>query len=284
MAYSIATKFSINFVAKHWLLEKYQDEDLGIQPLINLSTRPGSCIWQFTVVPTTIIRSNESANLFSVSCIVSNVAYSSLYTAAKNAMQKKKAYAETIGIACKAINITIEKEDLQVLKFLKGYIFQNKHSLVENMTIVCSSSSRTNILEERSEPNIIFEKPQVKVTNPIKKVRRGRLPKVARYQSSLENQTSKVQGKRPKLIRGPGTNTCGNCGGKDHNRRWHTKHENKACDSTITCEFCGGSGYSKELHKNDSAKINELEHSINDENEWIDSSSSESEEVEMDIK
>ncbi|CAG8755803.1 10730_t:CDS:2, partial [Gigaspora rosea] len=241
MAYSIAAKFSINFVAKRWLLEKYQDEDLGIQPLVNLSAVFSSESSETLLVPTTIIRSNESANLFSVSCTASNVAYSSSYTAAKNAMQKKKAYAETIGIARKAINIAIEKDDLQVLKFLKGYILQNDHSLVENTTIVCSSSSRTSILEERSEPNTILEKPQVKVTNPIKKVRRGRPPKAIT-----------VDGMPNMRIR--------------------------ACDSTMTCEFCGGGGHNKELHK--------LDHSINDENEWVDSnsSSSESEEIEMDTE
>ncbi|RIB11312.1 hypothetical protein C2G38_2145649 [Gigaspora rosea] len=233
MAYSIAAKFSINFVAKRWLLEKYQDEDLGIQPLVNLSAVFSSESSETLLVPTTIIRSNESANLFSVSCTASNVAYSSSYTAAKNAMQKKKAYAETIGIARKAINIAIEKDDLQVLKFLKGYILQNDHSLVENTTIVCSSSSRTSILEERSEPNTILEKPQVKVTNPIKKA-------------------ITVDGMPNMRIR--------------------------ACDSTMTCEFCGGGGHNKELHK--------LDHSINDENEWVDSnsSSSESEEIEMDTE
>ncbi|CAG8788005.1 17360_t:CDS:2, partial [Racocetra fulgida] len=217
-------------------------------------------VWEFQQL------SNESSNLFSGSCAVSNDAQSSSYTASKNSMRKKKVYAETIGIAHKAINIAIEKNDPQVLKFLKGYILQNEHSLVENTTIVCSSSSRTSILEERSEPNTILGKPQVKVSNPIKK-----------------NQTSKVQGKRPKLTRGLGTNTCGECGDKGHNHRWHAKCENKVCGSTITCELCGGCGYNKKLHENDSIGINELDYSINDENEWADSNSSKSEEIEMDI-
>ncbi|RIB14211.1 hypothetical protein C2G38_2144173 [Gigaspora rosea] len=53
----------------------------------------------------------------------------------------------------------------------------------------------------------------------IWEVRRGRPPKVACYQSSFENQTLKAQGKQPKLTCSPGTNTCGECGGKGHNCR-----------------------------------------------------------------
>ncbi|RIB19104.1 hypothetical protein C2G38_2036331 [Gigaspora rosea] len=60
------------------------------------------------------------------------------------------------------------------------------------------------------------------------------------------------------MARGPGTNTCGECGGKGHNRRWHTRHENKVYDLAINCEFCGGRGHRKELH-NDSIESNELD-------------------------
>ncbi|KAF0528873.1 hypothetical protein F8M41_012958 [Gigaspora margarita] len=101
MEFSLAAKFSINFVTKHWLLEKYQNEDLG------------------------------------------------------NA--KKKIYAETIGIARKAINIAIEKDDLNVLKFLKTYILQNNCSLVENTTNASASGHKTSILEEHPKPNVIVE-------------------------------------------------------------------------------------------------------------------------------
>ncbi|CAG8610312.1 12499_t:CDS:2 [Ambispora leptoticha] len=262
MAYSSAAKFSINFVAKRWLLEKYQDNDLGIQPLVNLSTvflsEPSK-----SLIPTTILRSNESANLFSAQNAMSTMTRLSTSVVAKKAMQKKKVYAETIGIARKAINIAIEKDDPHVLKFLKGYILQNERSLVENTTEASSSGYKTNVLKERPEVNIIPEKSQV--SNPVKKARKGRPPKIARYQSSLENPSSKAQEKRP---RGPGTNTCGECGGKGHNRRWHSKHENKSYDSGIICELCGGCGHKKELHNHDLIEENE--------NEWVGSSGSES--------
>ncbi|CAG8835774.1 16206_t:CDS:1, partial [Racocetra persica] len=97
------------------------------------------------------------------------------------------------------------------------------------------------------------------------KARKGRPPKIARYQSSLENPSSKTQEKRP---RGPGTNMCGECGGKGHNRRWHSKHENKSYNSGIICELCGGCGYKKELHNHDLIEENE--------NEWVGLSGSES--------
>ncbi|CAG8522910.1 25429_t:CDS:2 [Gigaspora rosea] len=152
--------------AKRWLLEKYQDEELGIQPLVNLSAVFSSESSKALLVPTTMIRSNKSANLFSVS----------------------------------SINIAIEKDDLQVLKFLKGYILQNDISLAENTTIVCSSSSRTNILEEHSEPNTFLEKPQVKVTNPIK-----RLEEHAKHENKARDSIM----------------TCEFCGGGGHNKELH---------------------------------------------------------------
>ncbi|CAG8657895.1 5553_t:CDS:2 [Racocetra fulgida] len=216
-----------------------------------------------SLIPTTILRSNESANLFSAQNAMSTMTRLSTSVVAKKAMQKKKVYAETIGIARKAINIAIEKDDPHVLKFLKGYILQNERSLVENTTEASSSGYKTNVLKERPEVNIIPEKSQV--SNPVKKARKGRPPKIARYQSSLENPSSKAQEKRP---RGPGTNTCGECGGKGHNRRWHSKHENKSYDSGIICELCGGCGHKKELHNHDLIEENE--------NEWVGSSGSES--------
>ncbi|CAG8789165.1 17248_t:CDS:2, partial [Racocetra persica] len=222
MAYSSAAKFSINFVAKRWLLEKYQDNDLGIQPLVNLSTvflsEPSK-----SLILTTILRSNEFANLFSAQNAMSTMTRLSTSVIAKKAMQKKKVYAETIGIARKAINIAIEKDDPHVLKFLKGYILQNERSLVENTTEASSSGYKTNVLKERPEVNIIPEKSQV--SNPVKKARKGRPPKIARYQSSLENPSSKAQEKRP---RGPETNTCGECGGKElHNHDLIEENKNE---------------------------------------------------------
>ncbi|CAG8688096.1 23368_t:CDS:1, partial [Gigaspora rosea] len=80
-------------------------------------------------------------------------------------------------------------------------------------------------------------------------------------------QSSRNQGKQLKLTRGPGTNTCGECGGKGHNRRWHAKHGKKVHNTSIICQFCGGSGHKKELH--------DVE--VDDENKWVESSDLESE-------
>ncbi|CAG8722427.1 7951_t:CDS:2, partial [Dentiscutata erythropus] len=157
MVFSLAAKFSINFVAKRWLLEKYQDKDLGIQPLVNLSTVFLSELSEASA-PMTILSSNESSSLFSASNEMSTMTRFSLSVIAKKAMQKKKIYAETIGIAQKAINIAIEKDDLNVLKFLKTYILQNDCSLVENTTNASASGYKTSILKEHSEPNVIIEK------------------------------------------------------------------------------------------------------------------------------
>ncbi|KAF0372156.1 protein far1-related sequence 5-like [Gigaspora margarita] len=203
IVFSLAAKFLINFVAKRWLLEKYQDEDLGMQPLVNLSTVFLSESSKVST-PTTILPSNESSTR-------------------------------------KAINIAIEKDDLNVLKFLKTYILQNNCSLVKNTTNASASGHKTSY--KRSTP------------------------KTAYYQSALENQSSKAQEKQSKSVHGPGTNTCGKCSSKGHNHQWHAKHVNKACDSTIMCEFCGGHGYKKELHD-----YNNMEN----ESEWIGSSSLES--------
>ncbi|CAG8746453.1 515_t:CDS:2, partial [Dentiscutata erythropus] len=140
---SLAVKFSINFVAKCWLLEKYQDEkDLGIQPLVNLST---------------------------------------------------------------VFLSELSKDDPNVLKFLKTYILQNYHSLVENTTNTSASGHKTSILKEHPKPNVIVDKAQI--SNSIKKVRRGRPPKTAHYQSAMENQSLKAQEKQSKPVCGPGTNT-----------------------------------------------------------------------------
>ncbi|CAG8778035.1 37399_t:CDS:2, partial [Gigaspora margarita] len=106
IVFSLAAKFSINFVAKCWLLEKYKDKDLGIQLFVNLST---VFLSESTKVstPITILPSNEFSSLFS------------------------------------AINIAIKKNDLNVLKFLKTYILQNNYSLVENTTNASASDHKT---------------------------------------------------------------------------------------------------------------------------------------------
>ncbi|CAG8486070.1 22347_t:CDS:2 [Racocetra persica] len=67
---------------------------------------------------------------------------------------------ETIRIAQKAINIAIEKDNPNILKFLKTYILQNDYFLVENTTNTSASSHKTSILEEHLKPNIIVEKIQ----------------------------------------------------------------------------------------------------------------------------
>ncbi|KAF0443121.1 hypothetical protein F8M41_003598 [Gigaspora margarita] len=106
---------------------------------------------------------------------------------AKKAIKKKKAYAKTIGIVRKAINIAIEKDDQCVLKFLKEYIIQNKHSLIENTASASSLEQQSNLIEKCSKSNIVIEKSPVIVSNPIKKVRRDRPPKTKRYESSIES-------------------------------------------------------------------------------------------------
>ncbi|CAG8841274.1 8561_t:CDS:1, partial [Racocetra persica] len=82
----------------------------------------------------------------------------------------KKKYAETIGIVQKAIKITIEKDDLNILKFLKNYILQNEHSLDKNTTKVSTFSHKTSILKEYPETNIIIENSQV--SNSIKRLKK----------------------------------------------------------------------------------------------------------------
>ncbi|CAG8527831.1 16507_t:CDS:2 [Racocetra fulgida] len=194
------------------------------------------------------------------------------YKIEESGSYKKKSYAETIGIAHKAINIAIEMDDPDVLRFLKEYITRKGHSLVENTTSVYmlkeqsksnipeTSSVRSfventtsiNILKENSKSNISETSP-IRVSNLIKK-----------------EQSSKNQGKRLKLTRSPGTNTCGECRGKGHNRRWHAKHGKKVHNMSIICQLCGGSGHKKELHDCDSVEVN-------DENKWVKSSDLESE-------
>ncbi|CAG8813819.1 34677_t:CDS:1 [Gigaspora margarita] len=274
MAYSIAAKFFINFVASHWLHDEYQDKDLSTLPLVNLSTVFLSKPAKESLILTTILQTNDCANLFLTAGIISSMAHLSPIIA-KKSMQKKRAYAETIRIARKAINIAIEKDDSCVLKFLKEYIVQNDYSLVENTVSASSSSHRTNTSVECSEPNIIPKLLPIKVTNPVKKTRRGHPPKLAHYQLALENQKSKSQKKGPKLVRGPGTNTCGKYSSKGYNYQWHLKHKNKAYDSLIICEFCSGNGHRKELHNNDSIETNELDQASSDESEWESSSNSE---------
>ncbi|CAG8725696.1 14151_t:CDS:2 [Cetraspora pellucida] len=145
--------YSFVFFKEHWLLEKYQDNDLGIQPLVNLSTVFLSELSKL-LIPTTILQSNESANLFSAQNIMSTMTHLLMSVIAKKTMQKKK--------------------------FLKSYIFQNKHSLIENTTEASSSSYKTNVFKECSE-------------------------------SLLENPLLKAQEKQPY---GSGTNMCSECGSK----------------------------------------------------------------------
>ncbi|CAG8692852.1 201_t:CDS:2 [Gigaspora rosea] len=227
MAYSSVAKFSINFVASYWLYKKYQDEDLGAQPLVNLSTVLLSKLAEALAIPATILRTNGSNNLFSESGTSSIMQL----TSSKKAMQKKKHYAETIGIARKAINIAIEKDDSCILRFLKEYILKNECSLVDNTTSESSSNYMPNQSEKCTEDNTILNKSYIKISNPLKRTRRGRPPKSERW----------------------------------HNRRWHTRHENKVYDLAINCEFCGGRGHRKELH-NDSIESNELDQ-VDKENE-----------------
>ncbi|CAG8834709.1 31930_t:CDS:2, partial [Gigaspora margarita] len=270
--YLLAHSFSIYKQAKNKIVEiwelhnEYQDKDLSAQLLVNLSTVFLSKLAEESLISTTILRTNDCANLFLIAGEISSTAHPSPIIA-KKLIQKKRTYAETIGIVCKAINIAIEKDDSYVLKFLKEYIVQNDHSLVENTVSASSSSQRTNTFIECSEPNIISKLLPVKDTNPVKKTRRDRPPKSARYQLALESQKSKSQKKVPKSVCSPGTNTCGECSGKGHNRRWHLKHENKAYDFSIICEFCGGNGHRKELHNNGSIETNELDQVSSDESE-----------------
>ncbi|CAG8829051.1 40958_t:CDS:2 [Gigaspora margarita] len=128
MAFFSAMKFSINFIAKHWLYKKYQDNDLGMQPLVNLLT----------------VFLSELSEAFT-NCVVH------LSISAKKAIKKKKAYAETIGIVHKAINIAIEKDD---------------------QPSASSLGQQSNLIEECSESNIVIEKSSVIVSNSIKKIRR----------------------------------------------------------------------------------------------------------------
>ncbi|CAG8846752.1 15252_t:CDS:2, partial [Gigaspora margarita] len=125
------------------------------------------------------------------------------------------------------------------------YIVQNDHSLIENTASASSSSQKTNSSKKCSESNIISKVLPVKVANPVKKTRRDHLSKTAHYH------------------------------GKDHNRRWHLKHENKNYDSLIICEFCSGHGHKKELHNNDSIEANESGQANSDESEWENSNNSE---------
>ncbi|CAG8806132.1 16424_t:CDS:2, partial [Gigaspora margarita] len=70
---------------------------------------------------------------------------------------------------------------------LEEYIVQNVHSLTAS---TFSLGQQSNLIEEYSKSNIIIKKPLVIVSNSIKKVRRAC---------------------------SPGTNTCSECGSKDHN-------------------------------------------------------------------
>ncbi|CAG8722839.1 9437_t:CDS:2, partial [Dentiscutata erythropus] len=98
--------------ASCWLYEKYQDKDLDIQPLINLSTVFLSKLSEEPLISTTILWTNNSTNLFIASQLTA--AYSVTYTA-KKVIEKKKIYAETIRTTCKAINIAIKMDNLNVL-------------------------------------------------------------------------------------------------------------------------------------------------------------------------
>ncbi|KAF0472896.1 hypothetical protein F8M41_024967 [Gigaspora margarita] len=131
MAFSLAAKFSINFVASRWLYEKYQDRDLGAQPLVNLSAVFLSKPSEEPSIPTTILQNNNSTDLFSVS-----------------------------QIAHKAINIAIEMNDPNVFRFLKEYITRKGHSLVENTTSIYT-------LKEHSKSNILETSPIVENTTSI---------------------------------------------------------------------------------------------------------------------
>ncbi|KAF0497542.1 hypothetical protein F8M41_020671 [Gigaspora margarita] len=109
MAFSSVAKVSINFIAKRWLYEEYQDNDLGRNSLLILLTVFLSEPSEALSVPTTILRTNNMTNLFLITNSVPTMVHLSI--SAKKAMKKKKAYAETIGVACKAINIAIEKDN-----------------------------------------------------------------------------------------------------------------------------------------------------------------------------
>ncbi|CAG8717706.1 20009_t:CDS:2 [Cetraspora pellucida] len=183
MAFSFAAKFSINFVAKE------------------LST------------PTTILWTNSSTNLFLTS--QSTMAHSSSYTA-KKVIEKKKIYTETIRIICKAINIAIEINDPNVLRFLKEYITKKRHSLVENTTSISYFDQKANMFNEYFKYDII-EASFTRVSNPIKKVRKGRSPKTTCNQSLLERQPLRNKGKQSELTCSYKTNTCSKCGSKDYN-------------------------------------------------------------------
>ncbi|KAF0561855.1 hypothetical protein F8M41_017415 [Gigaspora margarita] len=89
MVFSLAAKILINFVARYWLLEKYQDEDLGMQPLVNLFTVFLSESSKAST-PITILLSNESSSLFSASNEMSTMTHLLLSAVAKKEMQKKK--------------------------------------------------------------------------------------------------------------------------------------------------------------------------------------------------
>ncbi|CAG8810094.1 36938_t:CDS:2, partial [Gigaspora margarita] len=173
----------------HWLYEEYQDKDLGTQPLVNLPTVFLPEPSEEPSIPTTILWTNNFTNLFIA--LQSITAYSSSHTAKK--VIEKKIYTETIRIACKAINIAIEINDQNIFRFLKEYITEKRHLLVENAISASHSGQETNVLKEYSKSNIIETSP-TGVSNPIKK-----------------EQPPRNKGKQPKLTCGPRTNSCGKC-------------------------------------------------------------------------
>ncbi|CAG8686528.1 14173_t:CDS:2, partial [Dentiscutata heterogama] len=115
--FSTAAKFSINFIAK-----------------------------QALSISTTILQTNDMMNLFLTTNSTPTMIYLSICV--KKAMQKKKAYAETIGVIQQQANLT----------------------------------------KKFSESNIIIEKSSIRISNSIKKAKRGQLPKTKHYESLLESQ------------------------------------------------------------------------------------------------
>ncbi|CAG8554948.1 32051_t:CDS:2, partial [Racocetra persica] len=109
--------------------------------------------------------------------------------------------------------------DSQVLRFLKEYIIQKRYLLVENTTCVSYLGYKANIFKECSKSNIIETLPLTNISNSIKKIKKGQLPKIKCYQSLLEKQLSRSKGKQHKLICGSRTNICGECSSKSHNRQ-----------------------------------------------------------------
>ncbi|CAG8752343.1 34402_t:CDS:2, partial [Racocetra persica] len=163
LAYSFSFfKQSEKKIVEIWeLYDEFQDKDLGAQPLVGLSIVFLSKPMKELLIPTTILQTNDLIYLFSATGKISSKIH--LSPAAKKSMQKKKAYAEIIRIARKAINIAIEKDNSYIL------------------------NQKTNISKEYSESNIIFKDLSIKVSNPIKKTKRGCLLKIACYQLSLES-------------------------------------------------------------------------------------------------